>query len=193
LARSKEFDVDKALWAAVKVFWQRGYAGASVQNLVEAMGIERGSLYATYGDKEQLFLQALERYARSQLERLPRHGGPAAALRAWFCHALDDAASGRLPGGCLVVNAAVESPSLSPAVRALVQRHLADLRGFCRACVAGCVREGLAPCGLDPDQTAHALLAAFVGLQVAARAGAPRAQLDPIADSALAFLRSEAG
>jgi TetR/AcrR family transcriptional regulator, transcriptional repressor for nem operon len=188
LARQREFDVDAALWAAVKVFWQRGYTNTSIQGLVEAMGIERGSLYATYGDKEQLFLKAVERYTRYQMERMPRGASPDVALRTWFRHNLEDATGGKLPSGCLVINTAVESPSLSPSVRALVQRHLDALKGFFQGCVAGCRQLGLVSDTIDPQQTAQSLLAALVGMNVMSRAGAPRPQLEQIADAALGFL-----
>ncbi|HEU4769480.1 MAG TPA: helix-turn-helix domain-containing protein, partial [Pyrinomonadaceae bacterium] len=62
MARHKEFDRDEALQKAMEVFWARGYRAASMQNLVEHMGINRQSLYDTFGDKHSLYLQALDRY-----------------------------------------------------------------------------------------------------------------------------------
>ncbi len=73
MARPREFDRDEVLDKAIEVFWTQGYDGTSVQDLVDAMGIQRGSLYAAFGDKHQLFLEALDRYenvARGEYERL---------------------------------------------------------------------------------------------------------------------------
>ena len=62
MARPKQFDRDEALERAMAVFWRRGYEGTSVRDLVEHMGINRGSLYDTFGDKRTLFLAAVDRY-----------------------------------------------------------------------------------------------------------------------------------
>jgi TetR/AcrR family transcriptional regulator, transcriptional repressor for nem operon len=152
------------------------------------MGIERGSLYGTFEGKEQLFLKAAERYTAYQIERMPKGAPPDVALRSWFRNNLDDATGGRLPSGCLVINTAVESPSLSPAVRVLVHRHLDRLDRFFQKCVAGCRNSGLVSADVDPRQTAQSLLAAIIGINVMSRAGASRAQLEQIAENALAFL-----
>ncbi|TXL21394.1 hypothetical protein BMR06_00995 [Methylococcaceae bacterium HT5] len=64
MARSKAFNEEEVLDKAVAVFWAKGYEATSMQDLVEAMGIQRGSLYATFGSKQQLFLQSLERYGK---------------------------------------------------------------------------------------------------------------------------------
>jgi TetR/AcrR family transcriptional regulator, transcriptional repressor for nem operon len=189
MARHKEFDVDRALWAAVRVFWRRGYTNTSIQHLVEAMGIERGSLYGTFGGKEKLFKQAVERYTLYQIERMPAGAPPDSALRTWFRNNLDDATGGKLPNGCLVINTAVESPSLSPGVQALVKRHLEQLRRFFMESVASCRKRGLVADSVDPEEKARALLAAIIGINVLSRAGASRAQLEQIATSALGFYR----
>ena len=62
--RPREFDAEKALDAALKVFWRKGYEGASLSDLTKAVGVNRPSLYAAFGDKEALFRQALERYLK---------------------------------------------------------------------------------------------------------------------------------
>jgi TetR/AcrR family transcriptional repressor of nem operon len=64
MARHKAFDQEDVLDKAVAVFWAKGYEATSMQDLVDAMGIQRGSLYATFGSKQQLFLQSLERYGK---------------------------------------------------------------------------------------------------------------------------------
>ena len=70
MARPKEFDRDQALQKAMEVFWSRGYAAASIQELVERMGINRQSLYDTFGDKHALYLQALDRYHEVETRKI---------------------------------------------------------------------------------------------------------------------------
>ena len=64
MARQKEFDREEALDRAMAAFWSKGYAATSIEDLVAHMGIQRGSLYGTFGDKRRLFLAALDRYQR---------------------------------------------------------------------------------------------------------------------------------
>ena len=72
MARPKEFDPDEVLDRALDVFWEKGFEGTSVQDLVDHMGINRGSIYGTFGDKHRLFQQALERYFEiSEVHHLP--------------------------------------------------------------------------------------------------------------------------
>lgn len=70
MARPREFDRDDVLDRAIEVFWTRGYDRTSVQDLVDSMGIQRGSLYAAFGGKKQLFLDALDRYEKRFLDRM---------------------------------------------------------------------------------------------------------------------------
>ena len=88
MARHKEFDRDEALHKAMEVFWSRGYEAASVNDLVRHMGINRQSLYDTFGDKHALYLQALDRYreveGRRMFEILDRPGSVKKALRQLF-------------------------------------------------------------------------------------------------------------
>ena len=85
--RPREFDIDEALAAALRVFWSKGYEGASLTDLTEAMGITRPSLYAAFGNKEALFRKALDLYEREKLAIDVINGGP--VLREW----VDDAAA----------------------------------------------------------------------------------------------------
>src|ERR1043166_7581204 len=95
MARHKEFDRDEALHKAMEVFWARGYEAASVQDLVEHMGINRQSLYDTFGDKHALYLQALDRYQEVELrklfELLARPGSVRKALRQLFTGVIEAA------------------------------------------------------------------------------------------------------
>jgi TetR/AcrR family transcriptional regulator, transcriptional repressor for nem operon len=189
MGRPRQFDADEVLWEAVKVFWRLGYNATSVQDLVDAMKIERGSLYRTFGDKQALFCRAVEHYSGYQAARLPAGADPMTLLRAWFANNLDDARDRSLPNGCLVINSAVEMPALPAPLQKLVNRHLGQLRRFFRRCVEAGRAAGQVPRSLDPDEKAESLLAAIIGINVMSRAGASRAQLGRIAREALDFAR----
>src|ERR671917_1043632 len=112
MARHKEFDRDEALQRAMEVFWSRGYEAASVGELVKHMGINRQSLYDTFGDKHSLYLAALDRYreveGRKMFELLEQPGPVKRALRQLFEGVVDCALGGGERRGCFVGNATSE-------------------------------------------------------------------------------------
>lgn len=187
MGRPRQFDADRVLWEAVKVFWRLGYNATTVQDLVDAMGIERGSLYRTFGDKQALFRRAVEHYSAYQTARLLRGADPMATLRAWFANNLDDARDRSLPNGCLVINSAVEMPALPPPLQRLVGRHIDQLRRFFRRCVEAGQAARKVPRSVKPEEKAESLLAAIIGINVMSRAGASHTQLRRIAREALDF------
>ena len=93
MARHKEFERDEALRKAMEVFWARGYGATSMQNLVEHMGINRQSLYDTFGDKHSLYLEALDRYqeveSRKIFELLEKPGPVKKALKQVFADVIE--------------------------------------------------------------------------------------------------------
>ena len=111
----RQFNETEALNKAMQAFWARGYEATSIQDLVEAMGLHRGSIYAAFGGKRQLFMKALEYYEaehrRAWLQTLRLHHGPRAAILAVFDGAIGAALSDGSRSGCLLVNTAIE---LSP-------------------------------------------------------------------------------
>ena len=112
MARQKEFNQDEVLHKAMEVFWRRGYEAASIQDLVQHMGINRQSMYDTFGDKHALFLQALDRYREIQSRRvfeiLDRPGSVKKNVRLLFEEAVERALSEEGRRGCFVGNATSE-------------------------------------------------------------------------------------
>ncbi len=170
VARSRDFDLDEALDAAVDLFWRQGYAVTSVRQLCEAMGIQAGSFYAAFESKEACFRRALQRYVQVQLPALAP--GPE-AISAWF-RAITAASRGGK--GCLLVNSAVESPGLDEPTQIEVSARLRGLEAFFTACLHG--RE-------SAKANAELLAATVVSIHVLARSGASTAKLRRIAARAL--------
>ena len=112
MARQKEFDRNEVLHKAMEVFWTRGYEGASIQDLVKHMGINRQSMYDTFGDKHSLFLEALDRYreiqSRKVFEVLERPGSMKKNLRQLFEEAVARSLSAEGRRGCFVGNSMSE-------------------------------------------------------------------------------------
>ncbi len=109
--RPRTFDKDRALDAALTVFWRSGYQGASLSELTDSMGITKPSLYSAFGNKEQLFLAALQRYREQQLaqhtEALASEADLKKAMRKFLRSVATMLTKKKLPGGCMVVNSAV--------------------------------------------------------------------------------------
>jgi AcrR family transcriptional regulator len=186
--RPREFDVVKALDRALKVFWRKGYAGASLPDLTRAMGINRPSLYAAFGNKEALFRRVLQRYAE----------GPAAyagdALNEPTARAVAERLLGgtidlltdpKNPRGCLLVQGALACGEAAECVR----RELAALRAAGEAAVRRrferARKDGDLPAEADPADLARFIVTVQRGLAVQAAGGASRDELRRVVTLAL--------
>jgi len=131
MPRPKAFDPDAALQKAMQVFWERGYEATSVDDLVQCMGINRFSLYSTFGGKHQLFVAALERYrdtiVADLVGELERSAVGLAAIRQFFARLVDFFASSKGWYGCLMTNTAVELAPHDPQAAAKVQAYVVRL------------------------------------------------------------------
>jgi len=131
MPRPKAFDPDAALQKAMQVFWERGYEATSVEDLVQGMGINRFSLYSTFGGKHQLFVAALERYrdtiVADLVGELEQSRSGLAAIRQFFTRLVDFFASSQGWRGCLMTNTAVELAPHDPQAAAKVQAYVVRL------------------------------------------------------------------
>ncbi|HEY1905518.1 MAG TPA: TetR/AcrR family transcriptional regulator [Myxococcaceae bacterium] len=189
MARPREFDVDEVLDRATQVFWTRGYEGTSVQDLVEALGVNRASLYATFGDKAQLFSAVLERYGElvsgAVFQALAPPAAGAEAVRAWFKALIEAATQPRGPKGCLVINALTGS-STAPAE--LYDRVIAGVRASTDRLQEALDRDPELAGRENARTLARFLAAEGHGLAVLARAGVRRQELEAAAEVALRVL-----
>ena len=132
MARTKAFDPQEKLAVAMLLFWQRGYDGTSMQGLVDAMGINRFSIYNTYGDKGELFFQALQLYSTNvfepMLQPLCSNKPGLQRVQDYFRHLASMLAAGDVRAGCFLQNAVQESAITNEAVRPYVAALFGRLR-----------------------------------------------------------------
>ncbi|MBO1073351.1 TetR/AcrR family transcriptional regulator [Roseomonas marmotae] len=189
MARPREFDPDQALHAALLQFWQKGYEGTSIADLTEAMGINKPSLYACFGNKEELFRKALDSYQARYLtfftEALAEPSARSAVEGLLRSYA-ELLTSQDLPHGCLALNGAMACSAEGEAVRQeLIRRRCAAEAALARRLEQARDEDDL-PAGADPAALARYLMTVAQGLAVQATAGATRAMLDEVIDMALA-------
>lgn len=185
----KQFDVDEVLGKAMQAFWSRGYEATSMQDLVERTGINRGSLYATYRDKHELFLTALRMYAQTihhkRLADVESKYGPREAIRQSFLAFTRQVSEKGGNRGCFLTNTALELAAHDPEAGKIV----AQAQKQTEAWFAGMIRKGKAkgevPEDVEPEVTARALLASLIGLSVLARSRPERSLLQSIVDDAV--------
>ena len=186
--RPREFDVDAALEAAMRVFWRQGYEGASLSDLTEAMGINRPSLYAAFGDKDELFRKALDRYQQSATLYI-REALKAPSARAVVQQLLEGAinlsASSKNPRGCLLINGALACSASHENIRDQLKFRRSLGEKAIRARLQRAKAEGDLPRNADPGDLARYVTVLLRGIAVEAASGATRAQLRRAARIAL--------
>lgn len=188
VARPRTFDEDRAVDAAMKSFWTFGYEGTSTQDLCEATGLGRSSIYNTFSSKRDLFDRALRRYMETktakQLEVIQRSDLPIRErVRQILWDAVEPDPAG--PLGCLVVNTLVELAPHEPEVaEALDRDHVVKIQALTTAFRAA-QAAGEIDADHDPTALADYVFVVLSGLRVAARAGATRAAQEAVVTSAL--------
>ena len=188
MGRHRQFDVEKALDAAMCVFWRKGYEGASYADLTEAAGVERPALYSAFGNKEALFRKVLERYYQRHLDYIPE-AFLLPKSRDVVAHILYNAVelNTRYPEhtGCLGINGVLAGSDEAEAVR----QALIDARAVgeeqLRTRLERALAEGDLPQTASPDALAIFVLAVLHGIAVQAKAGFSRDTLRAVADQAL--------
>jgi TetR/AcrR family transcriptional regulator, transcriptional repressor for nem operon len=186
VGRPRAFERDAVLDRAMQVFWSRGYEATSIEQLVARMGIQRGSLYAAFGDKRRLFFAAIERYDQMVTSRLvatlDETASGRAAIERFFRLKVELGTAPRRPRGCLVTNSAAELASRDRGTGQRVGAVLTKIEAAFQRAVVRAQKAG----EIDPRRSARAL-ARFLtssaqGLSVMAKAFPDRAALDDIVE-----------
>ena len=186
--RPREFCVDQALTAALGVFWSKGYEGASMADLTEAMGITKPSLYAAFGNKEALFHKALDLYEAEKLE-YTRDALKQPTARAVAEHFMRGAIEAQMsscdPKGCLGVISATACGAEAESIKADVIQRRASSQAALVERFEQAKRDGDLPDHVDVPGLTSYLYAILQGMAVQAGSGATRADLERVVDTSL--------
>jgi AcrR family transcriptional regulator len=190
IGRPRGFDRDAALEAAMLLFWRKGFAATSMSDLCDAMGISSPSLYAAFGSKEALYLEAVEYYARTigppvwdkLAEGATARAGIENLLIAWTESLPKSRAT---PAGCMALLAAVGDEWPATIVR-VVKKVRLEMLGTLRSRLETAVAKGELPASTDIDGLSRFYLSVFQGMAVQAKDGATSAELRSVAAAAMA-------
>jgi TetR/AcrR family transcriptional repressor of nem operon len=193
MARSRAFDEEKALEAAVACFWTRGYEATSIRELGASMGIAGASLYNAYGGKKPLFIRALDHYCnattRERLKRVESAYAGREAIVAFFDDIIARSADDKERKGCLLINSAIELAPHDSELREIIVRYLDEITAFFRRHVKLAQARGEAPSSIDLEQISIHLMGVLMGIRVLCRLNPDRKLLTAVARSALDLLQ----
>ncbi len=188
----KRYDETDVLERAMQAFWARGYEATSMRDLVDATGINRGSIYTAYTSKHALFMQALRHYDKihraDYLDRIADQYAPKEAILAAFDGAAKQTGRKGAPAGCLLVNTVLELSPHDGEARDFVDGCLKAVEDFFCARIIAAQQQGTIASPVPPRKTAQALLGLFLGLRVLTRGKPHKAAIDAITSQARMML-----
>jgi TetR/AcrR family transcriptional repressor of nem operon len=192
MARTKEFDPDAALQSALELFWSRGYEATSMTDLVEHLGIGRASIYATFGNKHDLYLKALDRYEGMRdpvlLGELSQPGPALSAVRAVVRRFAAEASSPQRLTGCFVTNTAAELGPHDADAAVRVGLSWQRVETLLHSALLRAQAQGELPDNRDPGALAHMLLVLMQGMRVVGKVSPDPARVRDAAEQALTLL-----
>jgi len=191
MARSPEFDRTKALEAAMKLFWARGYLATSLPDLLEAMGVARSSFYASFGTKRKLFMECLELFGDRTLAIVDENANrlPTSALpRAFFEATLLNVSQRKAKQGCMMVNTVLELADVDPELNQLATEKLGAIENAFALAFEQAQQHGELETSYSPKELASLVMTINLGLRVQSRQKQSRQKLKTIIDNSLSML-----
>jgi AcrR family transcriptional regulator len=189
IGRPRGFDRDAALEAAMFLFWRKGFAATSMNDLCDAMGIASPSLYAAFGSKEALYLEAVEHYAEIKgapvWDKLAEGTTARAGIEKLLIAGTESLPKSRAtPAGCMAVLAAVSDEWPASIARAARKFRL-EMLGMLQSRLETAVAKGELPASTNVDGLSRFYLSVFQGMAIQARDGATQAELRGVAAAAM--------
>ena len=186
--RPRAFDPDAALEAALSLFWERGYEGASLADLTKAMGINKPSLYSAFGDKADLFRRAVNRYMAKQAllwEQAFQEPTARRSVERILTMVADSLTSGRNPRGCLLVQSALTCSEESESIKCELALKRAESDSLLQNRFARAQADGEIASNVDIVALSRFYSTVLRGMSVEASAGATRNDLEKVIDLAM--------
>jgi TetR/AcrR family transcriptional regulator, transcriptional repressor for nem operon len=192
MARTKDFDESEVLAKAIKLFWQKGYNGTSMQDLVDGLGISRSSIYDTFGDKHQLYLKALCTYRQNAIairDQILNASVPAkAAIRQLMNVTIDQMIRDKQHKGCFLVNSAVENAPHDKETNAIICQNDQQVENAFYEVIKRCQTNGEIASKQDPRALARFLFNNIVGIQVSAKSATDKTAFNDIVSLTMSVL-----
>jgi TetR/AcrR family transcriptional regulator, copper-responsive repressor len=188
--RPRQYDPERALADAAKVFWKNGYAGTSLDDLAAATGMNRPSLYAAFGDKRDLYLKTLGRYRDQSRAMTVRLLDDNPTLRVFLKRFYDTALDIYLSGGdeargCYSISTAPAQATIDPSVRSFLAESVASTDAFLSGLIRSARERSEIAANAEPLALAQVATATLHTIAVRSRAGVPRKQLQALAAGAI--------
>lgn len=193
MARTKEFNQDKALDKAIEIFWHKGYNGTSAQDLVTHLGLSRSSLYDTFGDKQKLFVQSLKKYQKQSQDQIvylfEKSENIKETLQDIFKQAVIESLEDRITKGCFMVNSSVELAMHDQEIAKIVQDNAKTMEEIFTSAVKKGQDLGHISKKMDAKVLARFIFNNYSGIRVLARTGEKDKQVyDDIVKAMLSIL-----
>lgn len=192
MPRQRQYSESAVLEGAMYAFWARGYEATSMNDLVEATGINRGSIYTAFADKRALFFESLRHYDRrfraEILNDIVRSHAPRDAITAVFEAAAASASDAEFPAGCFLINTALEVSPHDSEIQTYVNSCIREVEDFFYGRIEAAKEEGTVAESLPSRLTAQGLLGLLIGLRVLTRANADKVVVDGITFQAARML-----
>ncbi|SCC41573.1 TetR/AcrR family transcriptional regulator [Bacillus mycoides] len=193
MARTREFDEDQVLDAAMQLFWEKGYEATSLSDLTSRMGIQRPSIYSTFGDKKELFEAALRRYTMSRASdirnRLQSHSSVKEAFSIFIADVVNEEYAGDLSKGCFCINTMVELAPHDERFEILTREHQMYLAVIFQETIERGIQSGELEFNTDAKSLAQALIVALIGLTVMMKSRPQRSFVDNVIAATLTLLK----
>ncbi|MES5865865.1 TetR family transcriptional regulator [Bacillus cereus group sp. RP32] len=182
MARLREFDEEKALDAAMQLFWEKGYAATSLSDLTAKMEIQKPSLYSAFGDKEGLFEAALRRYtnlhAANIRTKLQNEQSVKGAIRTFFENMVEEEYKKEFSKGCFCINTMVELATHNEKFEVLTREHQMYLAVIFQELITKGIRSGELQNDLNAKALAQTLVTSLIGLTVLMKSRPERSVID---------------
>jgi len=193
MARTREFDEGQVLEAAMQLFWEKGYEATSLSDLTSRMGIQRPSIYSTFGDKRELFEAALRRYTTSRASdirsTLQKYPSVKEAFSIFFADIITKEYEEDLSKGCFCINTMVELAPHDEKFEVLTREHQMYLAVIFQETIERGIQTGELDANTDAKSLAQALIVGLIGLTVMMKSRPQRSFVDNAIAATLTLLK----